>query len=69
MEVKENNVMKTPEELTAIKEEVEILGRKLAELTDDELAEVTGGMKVVVIDDDPEETSWWEKFLKLFFKT
>lgn len=38
------------------------------ELKDQELKDVNGGMKVVVIDEDPEELSWWEKFLKLFFK-
>ncbi len=35
--------MKTKEELTALKEEVETLNRKLRELTDEELAQVTGG--------------------------
>ena len=35
--------MKTAEELTALKEEVEILNRKLHELTDEELEQVTGG--------------------------
>ena len=35
--------MKTKEELTALKEEVEALNKKLAELTEDELKEVTGG--------------------------
>ena len=35
--------MKTKEELAALKEEVEALNRKLAELTDDELAQVAGG--------------------------
>ena len=35
--------MKTKEELNAIKEEVEALNRKLAELTEDELALVAGG--------------------------
>ena len=35
--------MKTKEELNAIKEEVETLNKKLAELTEDELAQVTGG--------------------------
>ena len=36
--------MKTKEELTALKTEVQALNKKLAELTDDELAEVTGGI-------------------------
>ena len=35
--------MKTMEELNALKEEVETLNKKLAELTDEELAQVTGG--------------------------
>ena len=35
--------MKTKEELEELKEEVEILNKKLHELTDDELKEVTGG--------------------------
>lgn len=35
--------MKTKEELNALKEEVETLSKKLAELTEDELAQVTGG--------------------------
>ena len=35
--------MKTPKELNAIKEEVYTLSSKLAELTEEELAQVTGG--------------------------
>ena len=35
--------MKTAEELNALKEEVETLNKKLAELTDEELAQVSGG--------------------------
>ena len=35
--------MKTKEELNALKEEVEILNKKLAELSVEELAQVTGG--------------------------
>ena len=35
--------MKTKEELNALKEEVETLNKKLAELTVEELAEVAGG--------------------------
>ena len=35
--------MKTKEELNALKEEVEALNKKLAELTEEELAQVTGG--------------------------
>ena len=39
--------MKTKEELNALKEEVEALNRKLAELTDEELAQVSGGVRPV----------------------
>ena len=35
--------MKTKEELNALKEEVEIMSRKLRELTKEELEQVTGG--------------------------
>ena len=35
--------MKTKEELNALKEEVETLNKKLAELTEEELGQVTGG--------------------------
>ena len=35
--------MKTKEELNALKEEVETLNKKLAELTEEELAQVSGG--------------------------
>ena len=35
--------MKTKEELNALKEEVETLNKKLAELSEDELAQVAGG--------------------------
>ena len=35
--------MKTKEELNALKEEVETLDKKLAELTEEELAQVSGG--------------------------
>ena len=37
--------MKTPEELNVLKEEVETLKKKLAELTEDELKQVAGGSK------------------------
>ena len=35
--------MKTKEELNTLKEEVEALNKKLAELTEEELAQVSGG--------------------------
>lgn len=39
--------MKTQEELNALKEQVETLNKKLAELTDEELKQVTGGGIIV----------------------
>ena len=36
--------MKTKEELNALKEEVETLNKKLCELTEEELAQVSGGV-------------------------
>ena len=36
--------MKTKEELNALKKEVEALNKKLAELTEEELEQVTGGV-------------------------
>ena len=42
-DVLKEKTMKTKEELTALREEVEALGEKLAELSEDELAEVSGG--------------------------
>ena len=36
--------MKTKEELNALKEEVETLNKKLCELTDEELEQVSGGV-------------------------
>ncbi len=44
--------MKTKEELKALREEVKALSAKLAELTEDELAEVTGGFDFVVPESD-----------------
>ena len=38
--------MKTKEELTALKVEVETLNKKLHELTDEELEQVTGGYEI-----------------------
>ena len=45
--------MKTKEELNALKEEVETLNQKLAELTEEELAQVSGGDRVRP--DDPDD--------------
>ena len=39
--------MKTKEELNALKEEVETVSRKLQELTEEELLQVTGGGAVL----------------------
>ena len=39
--------MKSKKELNALKEEVETLNKKLAELTEEELADVTGGAMIV----------------------
>ena len=58
--------MKTKEELNALKNEVETLNGKLAELSEDELKQIVGGMKVVV--EEEEETSWFKTFLDFFFK-
>ena len=41
--------MKTKEELNALKEEAETLNKKLCELTDEELAQVSGGLAPDVI--------------------
>ena len=49
--------MKTKEELNALKEEVETLSKKLAELTEEELKEVTGGFGVSVQHYVPPRTS------------
>ena len=40
--------MKTKEELNALKGEVETLNKKLHELTEEELAEVTGGVPKLI---------------------
>ena len=40
--------MKTKEELNALKEEVETLNKKLHELTEEELAQVSGGQGIKV---------------------
>ena len=36
--------MKTKEELNALKEEIETVNKKLSDLTDEELEQVSGGM-------------------------
>ena len=37
-------IMKTAEELNALKEDIETLNKKLAELSEEELKQVTGGL-------------------------
>ena len=54
--------MKTKEELNALKEEVEALNKKLAELTEEELEQVTGGLS----DEDKHKDGMWDK---RFFST
>ena len=41
--------MKTAEELNALKEEIEALNKKLAELTEEELAQVSGGVERLAV--------------------
>ena len=41
--------MKTKEELNALKKEVEAVNERLAELTPEEIAQVSGGFKYVII--------------------
>ena len=53
--------MKTKEELNALKEEVETLNKKLAELTEEELAQVSGGK-----DYSPQQ---WKDLLLYILKT
>ena len=45
--------MKTKEELNAIKEEVENVNKKLAELTEEELKQVVGGYDIITTPYDP----------------
>ena len=54
--------MKTKEELNALKNEVEALNAKLAELNEDEMKEVTGGDENEWID------GYWQNFKDYFQK-
>ena len=46
--------MKTTEKINALKEDVETLNKKLAELTGEDLTQVTGGSRLIIIGDgDP----------------
>ena len=55
--------MKTKEELNALKEEVATLNKRLAELTEDELKQVSGGVSETGILDNilQELTNWLDK--------
>ena len=48
--------MKTPEELNALKEEVETLNEKLRELTDEQLEQVAAGYEK---DNDANNIRWY----------
>ena len=41
--------MKSKEELNTLKKEVETVSRKLYELTEEEIEQITGGVKYVII--------------------
>lgn len=56
--------MKTKEELNALKEEAENLNKKLHELTEEELEQVIGGIKVDTDDSD----NLYRKIADWFFK-
>ena len=47
--------MKTKKELTALKEEVETLNKKLAELNEEELEQMSGGIHFFPTPPPPEE--------------
>ena len=53
---KGKTLSKTKEELNALKEEVETLNKKLHELTEEELAQVSGGARLILTE-DPESTA------------
>ena len=42
--------------------------KEIVKLKEEDLEKVNGSMKIFVRDIDPEELSWWEKILKVFFK-
>lgn len=50
--------MKSKEELNALKEEVETLNKKLHELTEEELAQVTGGAGIDLDRPQPKFEEW-----------
>ena len=51
--------MKTKEELNALKEEVEALNKNLAELTEEELAQVSGGVDRLAASSPPSLMPSW----------
>lgn len=52
--------MKTAEELKAIKAEYESLKKKLSELTEEEMSQITGGTSGGFLFDVPDETKQYE---------
>ena len=56
--------MKTKEELTALKEKIEALNKKLAELTEEELAQVTGGKDMPFGTNDESGVRRFESFVE-----
>lgn len=65
-------MMKTKAELNALKAEVEALNKKLAELSDAELAQVSGGTdydyiyKLTLVQPDPEPAFEYEPSIDAF---
>ena len=53
--------MKTKEELNALKEEIETVNKKLAELTEEELAQVSGGNWMGLLKDVVKDSTDAEK--------
>ena len=49
--------MKTTEELNALKKEVETLNKKFAELSEEELKQVAGGLKPLIMEVLNEQSS------------
>ena len=58
--------MKTQEEMNALKEEVESLNKKLAELSDEEMKQIEGGITILIrrgypaFPDDPDPRPPWQ---------
>ncbi len=60
--------MKTPEELNALKAEVEALNKKLAELTEDELMQVAGGNEFYGLDNEEQIFEPGSRFSERWFE-